>query len=99
MAYFNSTQSDWCGIIQDDSFGPTVNGCRDDFDFTLLFEEAILAVVPSAIFLLLLSPRLVQLWRSQKMVRSSFLQLLKSVSEFRTQTYDAPCQTVLPENY
>jgi hypothetical protein len=62
MASFNSSHADWCGITQDYSFGASVNGCRGDFDFTLLFEEAFLALVPSTVFLLLIPPRLVQLW-------------------------------------
>lgn len=34
-------------------FGPVAN-CYDGFDFTLLFEESILTIVPSGIVLLLL---------------------------------------------
>lgn len=40
-------------VCEDNSFGPIINhGCRAAFDFTLLFEQTILYVVPSALFLL-----------------------------------------------
>ncbi|KAL7925556.1 multidrug resistance-related protein [Trichoderma austrokoningii] len=52
-----------CG---DGFFGPGVwaEGCRGGFDFTLSFEESILSVLPSALFLLLSIPRTVYLLRT-----------------------------------
>lgn len=38
--------------LSDTTFGPFISGCRDDFDFTLLFEETILTIVPAACFIL-----------------------------------------------
>lgn len=42
-----------CPIAVETSFGPVAD-CYDGFDFTLLFEESILTIVPSGIVLLLL---------------------------------------------
>jgi hypothetical protein len=42
-----------CGISADTHFGPRVLPCRRDFDFTLLFEQAILALAPDLLFLVL----------------------------------------------
>ncbi|KAJ3498687.1 hypothetical protein NLG97_g930 [Lecanicillium saksenae] len=39
-----------CSAAEEDVFGPTVHGsCLESFDFTLLFEEGILAIAPLAI--------------------------------------------------
>ncbi|KAL7790898.1 P-loop containing nucleoside triphosphate hydrolase protein [Trichoderma ceciliae] len=52
-----------CG---DGFFGPGVwaDGCRGGFDFTLSFEESILSVLPSALFLLFSIPRAIYLLRT-----------------------------------
>ncbi|KAG5660849.1 hypothetical protein KAF25_002492 [Fusarium avenaceum] len=39
------------GCINDNSFGPIVEGCRGDFDFTFRFQRIILGIVPAAIFI------------------------------------------------
>lgn len=49
-------------LCDDSAFGPTVTGCRGDFDFTLLFEQAFLSIAPSALFLLCAAGRLGALW-------------------------------------
>lgn len=41
----------------DNSFGPHAGGCRDGFDFTLLFEETILTLLPLGLLVLGLFPR------------------------------------------
>ncbi|KAL2076084.1 hypothetical protein VTL71DRAFT_1027 [Oculimacula yallundae] len=41
-----------CVSGADNLFGPRVHNCHDSFDFTLLFEQSIFGVVPSAILLL-----------------------------------------------
>ncbi|OLN87143.1 Canalicular multispecific organic anion transporter 2-like protein 1 [Colletotrichum chlorophyti] len=46
----------------DREFGPAVVGCRGDFDFTVAFELSILSILPSCLFLLSTSWRLVQLY-------------------------------------
>ncbi|KAI7765995.1 hypothetical protein LZL87_001108 [Fusarium oxysporum] len=60
MDGYNSTA---CG---DSLFGPSVwtEGCRGGFDFTLYFQESILSIVPSAIFLAIAGPRAFYLFRS-----------------------------------
>ncbi|EEU44794.1 uncharacterized protein NECHADRAFT_96302 [Fusarium vanettenii 77-13-4] len=60
MESYNST------ACQDGFLGPSVwtEGCRGGFDFTLLFQESILSIVPSALFLLLAGPRAAYLLRS-----------------------------------
>jgi hypothetical protein len=62
----------------DDSFGPTASKCR--FDFTLLFEESILFLGPSALFLILAGWRFWQLQKEQMKVRQAKLRVLKIVS-------------------
>ncbi|KAJ5965703.1 ABC transporter integral membrane type 1, partial [Penicillium waksmanii] len=42
-----------CDVSADTHFGPRVLPCRRDFDFTLLFEQWILALVPDLSFLIL----------------------------------------------
>jgi hypothetical protein len=65
----------------DQLFGPRIDsGCRP-FDFTLLFEDAILAVLPAAIFLLLLPAPLCLLLRSRIRVKKSALGSWKLVSQ------------------
>lgn len=45
-----------CSPTADNVFGPAVGaGCRDGFDFTLLFEQSILSILPATI-LLIVSP-------------------------------------------
>jgi ATP-binding cassette subfamily C (CFTR/MRP) protein 1 len=63
----NSTASGPACLIQADNvFGPVVEApCRHGFDFTLLFEQSILSIGPSSIFLLLLPLRLFWLYRSK----------------------------------
>ncbi|KAI2695411.1 hypothetical protein CBS147332_9340 [Penicillium roqueforti] len=48
-----------CPLEADNSFGPVTNpGCRDGFDFTLLFEQAIFGLVPAVAFLIISPVRL-----------------------------------------
>lgn len=42
-----------CSLEADNVFGPVVSrACRDGFDFTLLFEQSILGLLPALAFLL-----------------------------------------------
>ncbi|RAH78385.1 ABC multidrug transporter [Aspergillus japonicus CBS 114.51] len=41
-----------CSFALDDLWGPTVHPCRRAFDFTLLFEQSVLSILPSSLFLL-----------------------------------------------
>lgn len=42
----------------DSTFGPFVSGCRNDYDFTILFEEVVMFIVPSVCFIILAAVRL-----------------------------------------
>ncbi|OCK85970.1 putative multidrug resistance protein [Lepidopterella palustris CBS 459.81] len=54
-----------CTLHADNVFGPVVAPpCRNGFDFTLLFEQSLLSIAPSSIFLLLVPLRLLWLYRS-----------------------------------
>ncbi|SPN96674.1 related to multidrug resistance protein [Cephalotrichum gorgonifer] len=37
--------------LNDHSLGPSVSGCRDDFDFTLAFERIFFAILPGSLFI------------------------------------------------
>ena len=47
----------------DDTFGPYAGNCRGGFDFTLLFEESILSILPLALLLLIAPFRISYLFR------------------------------------
>ncbi|EFQ29566.1 ABC transporter [Colletotrichum graminicola M1.001] len=63
--------------IDDDSIGPDVQGCRDDFDFTLAFEQIFLSILPSVIFIALSLPRCISLFRKPRLVRGTLLKVFK----------------------
>ena len=63
----------------DDSFGPYAGACRGGFDFTLLFEEAILTIPLLVIFILIVPFRIFQSLKHDKKVLSSSLQVYKIV--------------------
>lgn len=65
----------------DFTLDPFVEGCRGDFDFTLLFELVVLSVVPSVCFLVLSSFRIWSLRRKPVLIRGSLLSLGKLVSD------------------
>jgi ATP-binding cassette, subfamily C (CFTR/MRP), member 1 len=68
-----------CLPTSDDVFGPVVQGCRSNFDFTLFFEQTILSIGPAALLLLFAPPRMIQLWRESKKTVSSRFLLYKTV--------------------
>lgn len=68
-----------CSITVENSFGPQVAGCLGGFDFTLLFEETILSILPTALVLLFLPVRIVHLFRSDRKVYEGLLHNLKLV--------------------
>lgn len=50
-----------CDIAAQNVFGPTIGaGCRNGFDFTLLFEESFFTILPCSLFLLCLPLQLYQ---------------------------------------
>ena len=48
----------------DDVFGPVVLNCRSGFDFTLLFEQSVLTIIPAALLLIATPIRLFQLYKT-----------------------------------
>ncbi|KAF9879602.1 ABC multidrug transporter [Colletotrichum karsti] len=63
--------------VSDDYFGPQVNGY---FDFTVLFEQAILSILPTALLIILAPIRIIWLRGSDIRVRSGTLLWLKLVA-------------------
>ena len=47
----------------DNTFGPYAGACRGGFDFTLLFEESILSILPLALLLIVVPFRISYLVR------------------------------------
>lgn len=54
---------DFFGCINDESLGPTVEGCRGDFDFTVKFEKGFFMLIPATLFIAISPPRLPYLIR------------------------------------
>ncbi|RMZ87350.1 hypothetical protein DV736_g5417, partial [Chaetothyriales sp. CBS 134916] len=61
----------------DSLFGPAYHGPSRSFDFTLLFEDTILTIVPSVVFLLAAGTRAAWLTNSPKKVSSSLSRSTK----------------------
>jgi hypothetical protein len=73
-----ASQSIQCANV-DNSFGPHASNCRGNFDFTLLFEESILSLLPTSIIILAALPRIWHLIKRATKVESSILLYLKLV--------------------
>lgn len=71
---------DFSGCHDDDTFGPAVQGCRGDFDFTIRFEQLILGIIPPAVFVPLVLPRLIYLWQRPNLVAGPLLLAAKLVT-------------------
>lgn len=72
-----------CSLQADNSFGPAIDHrCRDGFDFTLLFEQAILGLVPAVAFLLVCPLRLRFLVKRDVRTQPHIMRLAKLVSTF-----------------
>ncbi|RBR18642.1 uncharacterized protein FIESC28_05919 [Fusarium coffeatum] len=63
-----------------ESFGPYANGCRSRFDFTLLFEESILILPITVLFLLVAPCRATYLLRKNKVKITSLLLLASQIA-------------------
>lgn len=75
-----------CPEGSENQFGPRVNiHCRP-FDFTLLFEDAILIALPAAVLLLLAPMRLKVLWKAPVKVTSRRTAVWKLVSSTFSQS-------------
>lgn len=70
-----------CPLDADNTFGPAVGGgCRDDFDFTLLFEQSFFQIAPCALLLLLLPIRATQLKNQNVKVLRNGMQIIKQLA-------------------
>lgn len=66
-------------LVFDNDFGPQVSD--NGFDFTLLFEQSILSILPSSLLLLAFPVRLIQLYRKSITTRNGSLLTVKLVSQ------------------
>ena len=73
----------------DDSFGPYAEHCRGGFDFTLLFQESILSILPLVLLIGIAPLRIVYLIRRSIKVETGFELPSKLVRSF----VRSPCQT------
>lgn len=74
-----SNSANDCSLV-DNTFGPWAGpDCRGGFDFTLLFEESILSILPLAVILSCAFFRIPFLWRRANKVRPSKLLFIKLV--------------------
>jgi hypothetical protein len=72
-------EMEFSGCLNDANLGPAVQGCRNDFDFTLRFEKIFLSTLPAAIFVALSIPRIVFLVRRPKIAKGLLWQIVKQV--------------------
>jgi ATP-binding cassette subfamily C (CFTR/MRP) protein 1 len=72
---------DFSSCLDDDTFGPAVQRCRDGFDFTIKFERIFLSLIPAAIFIALALTRVVFLVSHEQIVTGPTMQRLKVVSQ------------------
>lgn len=63
----------------DNSFGPAIDGCRNNFDFTVLFEQIIFTLAPSCLFIVLSLGALTWKARVPIVVHAPWLLRLKLV--------------------
>jgi ATP-binding cassette subfamily C (CFTR/MRP) protein 1 len=68
-----------CPRDSDRCFGPRVDMACRAFDFTLFFEDVFFAGLPSALFLVLLAPRLLALRRASVKLASNRQAMYKLV--------------------
>ncbi|KAI1336278.1 multidrug resistance-like protein [Xylariaceae sp. FL0016] len=73
----NATDTVACFPSADALFGPVVEGCRDDFDFTLVFEQYFLSIVPASLLLIVAPLRLRHLNKLPRVVRGRSLRTVK----------------------
>lgn len=66
-----------CTDANDQSLGPSVIGCRGDFDFTVKFEQVVFSLVPSVIFVIASLWRIALIIRRPTIVGAPLLQLAK----------------------
>jgi ATP-binding cassette, subfamily C (CFTR/MRP), member 1 len=72
-----------CDPQADNVFGPRVVSCRGDFDFTLLFEQALLSMVPSAVVIIVSVGYTFHLFRQNVKTKSNATWLLRAGKQVR----------------
>lgn len=75
------SQDGTCPAEEDRGFGPTIRWCRLGFDFSLLFQQTILSILPSAVFIILAVVRVGLVSRRPAVVASGWLSAVKPVRE------------------
>lgn len=71
---------EFAGCANDGAFGPSVHGCRGDFDFTIRFEKIFFSIIPSAVLIAVAAPRLITLFRRSTIVGGTWYRYVKLVS-------------------
>jgi len=71
---------DFLSCVEDDSFGPAVHGCRDNFDFTIKFENIFLTIIPNCFFIVIALGRIIILSRRSKVINGPILRRIKLVA-------------------
>lgn len=66
-----------CGFTADTDFGPSVISCRREFDFTILFEEAVFVIIPGCIFIVAAVASILFLRQAPMLVHRGRLHSLK----------------------
>ena len=63
----------------DDTLGPYAHSCHGGFDFTLLFEESVLSILPLVLLLLIAPFRLFYIVQRAIKVNDSLYPIVKGV--------------------
>ncbi|KIE00725.1 ABC transporter, partial [Metarhizium majus ARSEF 297] len=87
-----------CSIDVHNVFGPTVAyACLNGFDFTLLFEESILTLLPLLLTVLILVPRAIILWNTApKVTFSVYIALQVAMLALSTQPKTPTTRLTIP---
>jgi len=76
---------DFSSCPNDDLFGPAVEGCRGDFDFTIKFEKIFFALIPTSVFIAVSLTRVLFLaTRRKPIVEGALFRYLKLVCLLQT---------------
>lgn len=81
---------EFAGCSNDQAFGPSVHGCRGDFDFTIKFEKIFFSLIPSSIIVAIAAPRLIALTRRTLVVTGAWFQFTKLVRILRPKIAHCP---------
>ncbi|KAM3522971.1 hypothetical protein NHJ13051_005364 [Beauveria bassiana] len=69
-----------CPASADQAFGPAIRGCRSRFDFTLLFQDTILTLLPCIVFILLASLRAIAVLREAPVTKTDWAVTAKTAT-------------------